>query len=171
MTTVPTPFITPAVVKPEWIDANGHMNVIYYMECFYFSSEIFFDYIGVKFGVRDSGNESAPESRSSLMTLASNIDYRGELLLAERLRTTTQLLDRDHNKVHLYFETWNAEKNTLSAVAEILFLYVDLEIRKGSNFQSFTMDRLAEVEHAHRVLGVPVYVGRRIGIRRENDCN
>ena len=30
MTEIPTPLeLPPATVKPEWIDFNGHMNVVY----------------------------------------------------------------------------------------------------------------------------------------------
>ena len=161
MAIAPTPFESPGVVRPEWIDANGHMNVIYYMQCFYQSSDAFFDFIGISFDYQLIG-------KTSIMTLGSNIDYRSELLRGERLSTTSRLLDWDHSKVHLYFETWNSEHDRLAANAEILFLYVNLQSRKSEKFQVDTREKLAEVHSAHRRLETPATINRSLGIRRKD---
>ena len=44
---IPAPFTgATAVVLPEWIDYNGHMNVGYYHVAFDVASEPFFEFLG-----------------------------------------------------------------------------------------------------------------------------
>ena len=47
MTTVAPIAIHTDVVRPEWIDYNGHMNVAYYMLAFDMATDAFFDHIGL----------------------------------------------------------------------------------------------------------------------------
>ena len=52
--TLPTPFSTAgAVVRPEWIDYNGHMNVGYYHVAFDVAADVFFEFLGLDPGFRE----------------------------------------------------------------------------------------------------------------------
>src|SRR5688572_17497618 len=35
------------VVRPEWIDANGHLNMGYYVVVFDFATDAFFEWVGI----------------------------------------------------------------------------------------------------------------------------
>ena len=156
---VPTPFERFAVVEPEWIDSNGHMNVRRYMDVFYSASNAVFEYIGMRF-------DPVENRGSSIMTLGVNIDYLGELLLGEKIATSVQLLDSDHSKTHLYFETCKVESRQLSARGAILFIHVDMNSRKSHSFSPAMQEKLQDVMQAHRVLDFPEHANRQLGIRR-----
>ena len=57
--TIPAPLeIYRAVVEPDWIDYNGHMNVAYYVLVFDRATDAFLDYIGLDDALRAAAGSS-----------------------------------------------------------------------------------------------------------------
>ncbi len=129
------------------------------MDVFYNCANSVFEYIGMRF-------DPVENRDNSIMTLGLNIDYTGELLLGEKIVTSAQLLDTDHSKVHLYFETHKEQSRQLSARGAILFIHVDLNSRKSQSFAPAMQERLKALAQAHQVLGEPEHANRQLGIRR-----
>ena len=55
MKIVPTPYLGQSVVKNEWIDANGHMNVGHYLSAFDDGSCTMFDELGLGWDYTEEG--------------------------------------------------------------------------------------------------------------------
>jgi acyl-CoA thioester hydrolase len=142
-----------AVVLPEWIDYNGHMNVAYYLLAFDHATDLFFDHLGL---------DAAHRAATGGSTFAGDIHltYQRELREGDGLRITTQLLGFDDKRLRFFQRMYHAEEGFLAATMEGLALYVDLARRKVAPFPAGTLARLAAVFAAHRDLPLPPEAGR-----------
>ena len=142
-----------AVVLPQWIDYNGHMNVAYYLLAFDHATDTFFDHLGL---------DTAHREATGGTTFAADIHltYQREVREGDPLRITTQLLGFDDKRLRFFQHMYHAEEGFLSATMESLSLYVDLNCRKVTPFPAAVRNRLAAVFAAHRDLPLPPEAGR-----------
>ena len=148
------------VVRPEWIDYNGHMNVAYYLLAFDQATDVFFDHIGLDQAYKSDAN-------STTFALDINISYLGEVLEGDPLRFTTQLLDADEKRLHFFHNMYHAEKGYLAATNEILSVHISLETRRVAPMRDDLWRRIDALLNCHKTLPTPKQVGRPIGIRRK----
>ena len=147
------------IVRPEYIDWNGHMNVAYYMLVFDHATDELFDYVGLDEAYRR-------ERGFTTFTLEGQITYQREVLEGDPLRITTQLLDVDHKRAHYFHRMYHAEEGYLAATNELLSLHVDNRKRRSAPFPDDIHARWAELHAAHADLPRPQEAGRPMGIRR-----
>jgi acyl-CoA thioester hydrolase len=142
-----------AVVLPEWIDYNGHMNVAYYLLAFDHASDAFFDYLGLDAAHREATGGS---------TFAADIHltYQREVHEGDPLRFTSQLLGFDDKRLRFFQSMYHAADGYLAATMEGLTLYVDLARRRVTPFPEEIITRLEAVFTAHRSLPLPPEAGR-----------
>ncbi len=145
------------VVRPEWIDDNGHLNMGYYMVAFDLATDTWLDHIGL------TASERA-RSGVTTFTLESHVNYLRELREAAPLRFTTRLLAFDKKRIHYIHEMYHAEEGFLAATNELMSLHVNLATRRGAPMSEDVLARLADVLSLHETLPVPPQVGRRIGL-------
>src|ERR1700737_4208275 len=89
--TIPAPFDQyEGEVLPEWIDANGHMNLAYYVALFDYATAALFEAIGIGREYKDATNHG------TFVAETHNL-YERELLVGERVRVATQILGGDSN--------------------------------------------------------------------------
>ena len=155
--------ILDAVVLPEWIDYNGHMNVGYYNVAFDKATDGLFDHL-------DMGIDYVKRENKSFFTLQTNVHYLGEVLEGTRLRYTVQLLDHDDKRVHAYFEMFNADEGYLSAISEQMMVHVDLETRRSAAMPPDLLARVETLFEAHRRLPRPERAGQGMAIRRRQQA-
>ena len=163
----PAPFPTPftgatAVVKPEYIDHNGHMNVGYYHVIFDEAAGPFFRAFGL-----------TPEFRarhgSSTFALESHLHFVREVHVGDPLRFEARLLDFDHKRIHFYQEMFHATEGWLAATYETLSVHVSMATRRTAPMPQALADQLARVLEAHRALPRPWQVGHVISARPVRD--
>jgi acyl-CoA thioester hydrolase len=153
-------FTTTAVVEPEWIDYNGHMNMGYYLVAFdQVATDGYYDYLGI-------GVEHKKEVGKSTFSLAANIDFIAELMHGAPLRFTTQLVDFDHKRLHFFHSLYHADEGYLAAVNENLGMYIDMSTRRSTAFSETQLERFQRELELSAAHGKPEGVGRRLGIRR-----
>jgi len=142
-----------AVVLPEWIDYNGHMNVAYYLLAFDHATDAFFDHLGLDTAHREATGGS---------TFAGEIHltYQREVHEGDPLRITTQLLGFDDKRLRFFHRMYHGGEGFLSATMEALALYVDLGRRRVSAFPPEIRAHLTEVFAAHSELPLPPEAGR-----------
>ena len=145
-------------IRPEWTDANGHMNVAYYVLAFDRATDAFYDALGI-------GWPYLERDRKSLFTLAMNVDYVREVFADSTVRIESRLLDYDHKRVHYFHAMHDAREGWLAATNELVAMHVDMASRRSAPFAHGTQDRLAAMRAAHAALPLPVQVGRKLGIR------
>ena len=145
-------------VEPGWVDYNGHMNVAYYLLAFDHATDAFLDHIGMDAGHRES-------TGGTIFVLEAHVTYERELAAGDPLEFTTQVLDVDERRVHLFHAMYHGGRGELAATNELLALHVDLATRRAAPFADGVAERLDDLASAHAPLGRPAQAGRAIGLR------
>ena len=158
MKIVPTPYLGQSVVKNEWIDANGHMNVGHYLSAFDDGSCAMFDELGL-------GWDYTEEGKGTIFIMSSSLDYLQELLEGDELKISTWLITFDKRRVHIFQELFHAEKGFLAARAEFMFAHVCLKTRKASDMPEDALQRLSEIESEHKLHLNSKFIGREISLK------
>src|SRR5665213_2371647 len=92
---------TEGSVLPEWIDANGHMNLAYYVVLFDLATDAIYDAIGVGQAYRDT-------TGGSTFTAETHTLYEREVRVGERVRITSHVLGVDAKRLHYFHEMFHA---------------------------------------------------------------
>ena len=156
--TIPLPYPGISRVRPEWEDANGHMNMAHYVSAFDDGSCPMFDYLGLGWDYTKAGT-------SSIFVASSNIDYRRELVAGDDLTMGTVLLGFDNRRIQIYQELYHASANYLAAQAEFMFVHVSLTTRKMCDIPDESLDKLEIVYDIHKHYEQRGFIGRKISLR------
>jgi acyl-CoA thioester hydrolase len=148
---------TEGSVLPEWIDANDHMNLAYYVLLFDQATDTIYDALGVGQAYRDA-------SGNSTFTAEAHTLYERELRVGERVRITTRLLGADAKRLHYFHEMFHAEGGHRVAAQELLALHIDLRVRRTTPFAPELLERIQRVVRAQAGDPLPAGVGRRIAM-------
>src|SRR5262249_40688038 len=142
-------------VLPEWIDLNGHLNLAYYTVLFDYATDLLFDALGL-------GREYRELTRNGTFVAATHNLYERELLVGERVRVATQILEVDDKRLHLAHEMFRLDTGERAAMQELLYLHVSLLARRVSPFPPDQKARVDAAATAHPALPRPAWVGHRI---------
>ena len=116
----PTPFDRyRGEVLPAWIDANGHMNLAYYIVLFDCATDALFDAIGIGLSYKDATNHG------TFVVETHNL-YERELLVGEQVRVATQILGTDSKRLHLAHEMFSLASGERAATQELMYVHIDL---------------------------------------------
>jgi acyl-CoA thioester hydrolase len=148
---------TRIIVRPEWIDYNGHMNVAFYVKAF----DEALDEVYVLLGL---DGETVQRTRISTFTAEMHITYQREVRAGDRLRITSQLVDFDAKRMHFIQCMYHAEEGFLAATDEWLIMCVDLDRRRAARLTEPLRAFLAEIKRAHASLPLPPEAGRRVSL-------
>ena len=133
-------FLTTEKIINDWTDYNNHMNLSYYILVFDRGAEIMLS----KFKM---GEHSAKTTKKSTMAVETYTSYNNEVKEGDEVDIYLSYCGHDKKRVLLKFEMYDKVKNTLSSTTEVLYLYVDLNIRKVSEFEKekiIIMDQFIE---------------------------
>jgi acyl-CoA thioester hydrolase len=145
------------VVRPEWIDHNGHMNMGYYLLVFDLATDAFLSHCGL----------DADHRRTHGVTtfcLEAHVTYDREVRSGDPLRFTTRLLGWDAKRLHYFHEMHHAAQGYLAATNELMTLHVSASTRRAAPMAIAVQERLAALQSAHDALPRPSRAGRRIGL-------
>lgn len=145
------------IIRPEWIDYNGHMNVAYYTLVFDHAVDALFEHIGLGAGYRDAGS-------GSTFAAEQHVTYNREVVEGDEVRIETRLVGFDEKRIHHYHEMFHAADGYLAATTEFLSLHVDLATRRVGPMPAEIMDRLAPLHAAHAALPPADNIGRMIKV-------
>jgi acyl-CoA thioester hydrolase len=98
--------------------------------------------------------------------LETHVTYDRELRDGAPLRFTSQLLDRDAKKVHLYHEMFHADQGYLAATNEVIVMNIDYATRRSAPWPAPVAERLDMLWQAHRQLARPRNAGRVMSLTR-----
>jgi acyl-CoA thioester hydrolase len=148
------------VVRPEWIDPNGHMNLGYYLVAFDLATDEFCRQVGVDW-------DYTRHKLGMSFVLEAHLTYEHEVRAGARLRYTTQLLDHDAKRMHIFHCMYHAEEGWLAATNELMMMHIDYQARRSAPWRPETLERLDALAATHKALPRPEQAGRVIGIRRK----
>jgi len=147
-------------VLPEWIDANGHMNLAYYVVLFDQATDLLYDTLGVGQAYRDA-------TGFSTFTAETHTLYERELLVGEKVRVKPYLLGADEKRLHYFHEMFHARGGHRVATQELLALHIDLGIRRVAPFPADVRARLQAAVRERGDAPLPSGVGRRIAMPQQ----
>jgi acyl-CoA thioester hydrolase len=133
---------TQKIIK-EWTDYNGHMNLSYYILIFDMGAEVILS----KFKM---GEHSAKTTKKSTMVVETHTTYNQEVKEGDEVDVVLSHFDHDNKRLHYKLEMYDKAKNTLSATTEVLSLYIDLNIRKVSEFEKEKLIIMGEFINKHK---------------------
>ena len=147
------------IVKDEWIDYNGHLNMAFYNVLFDKGVDFFYDMIGV-------GKEYTQSGVGSVFTLEVHLQYLQELNLHDRVRVHLQLLDFDEKRLHFFEHMFHAEKGYLAATSEQMAIHVNMKTRKSASFSTDALEKIGDLHENHRSVPLPKAAGKSIGLKK-----
>lgn len=156
--TIPAPFDTYRdLVRPEWIDNNGHMNMAYYVLVFDDATDAWFDWVGL-------GRAHRQAHPITTFCLEAHVTYHREVREGDALRLTTRLLGYDAKRLHYFHEMYHATERYLVATNELMSLHVSQLTRRATPMTAAILGRLAQIQAVHDRLPRPPQVGRIMGL-------
>ena len=132
--------LTTKKIINEWTDYNNHMNLSFYIMIFDMGAE----QILSKFQM---GEESAKSTKKSTMVVETHTTYNNEVKENDDVEVHLSYFDHDKKRIQYKLEMYEKSKNVLSSTTEVLALYIDLNIRKVSEFEKekvMIMDQFIE---------------------------
>ncbi len=144
-------------VRPEWIDYNGHLNLAYYIVAFDQGVDKAFDRIGIGLDYR---------KQDELGTFAAETHtlYEREVKDGDPLRVLCHVLAVDEKRMHMFLEMFHATGGFRAAAQEIMYLHVDLKIRKVAPWPAYIRARIDPLAAYCATLPTPPGIGRRIAM-------
>ena len=117
---------TEKVIK-EWTDYNAHLNVAFYVHIFDIAADVMLDNFNM-------GGISAKKNKKTTFVAEMHTIYKQEVKLGEEVETHVTFVDHDKKRIHYRLSMFHKEKKYLAATNEVLSLYVDLNLRKVTEF-------------------------------------
>lgn len=151
--------VADGIVKPEWIDANEHMNVAYYVLAFDMGVDVLWGDFGITTEYIESG-------AGSTFAVESHITYQRELMADDPYFVTSQLLAYDDKRIHQFQRLYHAEELFLAATAEWMNLHVDIQKRRVCPWPPSILEKLGAFAHGQEDQEYPQEAGRQMGISK-----
>lgn len=148
------------VVKADWCDYNGHMNVAYYTLAFENAAFEVQEII-------DFGERYVTQERCSLFTTKGSYTYLQELSVGAPLFIDYLILDYAPKLFHVLMQMYHAEDGFMAAYTEQIMMHVDLDERRTI---AFAQDKLQLIEsycRGHSGLERPRGLGEAVGIKKK----
>ncbi|MDX6309773.1 MAG: acyl-CoA thioester hydrolase [Nocardioidaceae bacterium] len=147
------------MVRPEWLDYNGHMHDASYAIALSEANEELF-------AVLDLSEEYRKATHASLYTIECFIRFLAESSLGQTLTATTMLVGAERKLVRLFTELWR-DDGQLAATGEFLYLHVDTLSGATSEIPQPQLAGLRRMLSMHSTLARPDQLGRGVGAARD----
>ena len=133
-----------------------------YLQAMGDASDALFRHIGIDEAYRAGGR--------SFYTVETHLNNLGEVGGGEPLAFTTQVLDLDEKRLHIFHAMYQgpggARNGSLLATGEQMLLHVDMSGPRAAPIAPEVYRALQAIREAHKDLAKPEHTGRSIGIRR-----
>src|SRR5262245_17349976 len=147
------------LILPEFIDANGHMNVGYYTLLFDRALDLPWARLRIY-------SQQILASGYSTFALQSHLHYKRELRLGDALDFDILLLDYDAKRVHYLMRMLHRQERWVAATCEQLSICMNMNTRRSTAWPAAALADVAALHSAHQDRPRPAEVGQAIGIRR-----
>jgi carnitine 3-dehydrogenase len=144
-------------VRAEWVDYNGHMSDFLYGYVFGDAMDGIYRSVGIDDAARRGGR--------MFYTVESHVRHLGEAKSGEDLYATTQILDLDAKRLHVFHRLHRRRDDALIATGEQMHLHVDTTQPKAVPMDAGLRAKLEALRQAHAKLGVPPEARKPVGDR------
>jgi acyl-CoA thioester hydrolase len=153
------PVLVETTVTPDFIDANGHMDIRHYLELDAHGTTVVCEDIGIDDSYR-------AERRMGVFTAEHHLRYFSEMHEGEKISVHARVLARSGKAVHMTAFLLDRTHGRLANTLELVLVHVDMDTRRATPLPddiAAGFDRYiaqdAEVSWAAPVCGV-------MGVRR-----
>jgi len=144
-------------VPPEWVDYNGHVHESRYLQLFADATDALLGVLGIDAGYLADGG--------SYFTVETHLSHLRQLVAGDRVHVTTQVLDADDKRLHVFHVLLRDREAEPLATAEQMLLHVDTASGRAAPSREPVRERVAELARCHEALPRPERAGRSVGTR------
>jgi carnitine 3-dehydrogenase len=144
-------------VPADWVDYNGHVHESRYLQLFADANDALLAEIGVDSAYLTSGG--------SYYTVETHLSHLRQLEAGDRVHVTTQILDSDDKRLHVFHVLLREGEDEPIATAEQMLLHVDTGSGRAAPAFEPVRGKVAELTQQHGSLPRPERAGRSIGVR------
>jgi carnitine 3-dehydrogenase len=144
-------------IPPEWVDYNGHVHESRYLQLFSDATDALLGDLGVDAGYLARAG--------SYFTVETHLSHLRQLEAGDSVHVTTQVLDSDEKRLHVFHVLFREGEIDPLATAEQMLLHVDTESGRAAPAREPVRGRVAELARRHGELPRPERAGRSIGVR------
>jgi carnitine 3-dehydrogenase len=144
-------------VPAEWVDYNGHVHESRYLQLFADANDALLAELGVDSAYLASGG--------SYFTVETHLSHLRQLEAGDRVHVTTQILDSDEKRLHVFHVLLREGEGEPIATAEQMLLHVDTASGRAAPAREPVRSKVAELTQQHGSLPRPERAGRSIGVR------
>jgi acyl-CoA thioester hydrolase len=147
------------IIRPDWLDYNGHLNEAYYLLVFSHATDALIDLIGMDDAWRRANG-------MTVYTLETHIRYLQEVGAGVEVQVDCRVLELDAKRLRLFHRMKRSGDAAMLATAEMLLVNIDTSGPRSAPWATpvrACLDRLQEL-HAHQPL--PDGAGRSISLER-----
>jgi len=134
------------VIPEEYIDAMGHMNVMWYTHLFGKATVALFAQVGMDRDYFQSG-------RGGTFALKEVTSYLIEVRFGEEVAVRSRVLGRSAKRLHVMHFMTKGHPEVLTTTHEFLCTHVDLKIRRSSPFPEPVAAAIDRLVASHSALG------------------
>ena len=122
-------YLKSQTIIKQWVDYNNHLNMAYYILVFDQAWEIMLEKIKM-------GADSAKNLKRSTMVVETHTQYISEVKENDEVDIMLTYFDHDKKRLHLKLEMIEKKTQKISATMEWISLYIDLNLRKVTEFEN-----------------------------------
>lgn len=134
-----------STVPEQYSDANGHMNIRWYIVLFDDAGDTLHNWMGVT-------PEYHAAHHTGTMDLEHHIHYLNEVLPGETVAVYVRLVGHSAKRLHYLMFLVNETRGNLAAIFECINAFADLEKRKTAPWPAETAARIAAATAEHHQL-------------------
>jgi acyl-CoA thioester hydrolase len=146
-------------VKPEWIDANDHMNSMHY-------KTITDGGMRALFAAGGLSRDTLQASNSSVFQLEMHICYEREMRLDDPFEVRSWLVGADGRRLHHFHEIVQTAAGFRAATVELMTVHIDRATRRTAPMPEAMQAAFRRLAAAHAQVPHPANVSRRIAMAR-----
>lgn len=129
------PVVVEHTIPPTWLDANGHMNMMYYTGLGNMSFDRFFKVLGIPF-------EHFRGRGRSFFALQQVLHYLNELREGDKVEVHSGLVGHDTKRIHFMYYVVNISTGKLASTDERISSYMDMATRRTTPFEPDIVEQL-----------------------------
>lgn len=140
------PITHEATIPESYLDAMGHMNVMWYTHLFGRAAVGVFKLAGMDWDYFE-------RHRAGTFALAQHFSYRKEVRVGETVTLRSRLLGRTEKKFHVMHFMTKGDESVLAATCEFLGAHIDMSTRRTAPFAAPIAENLDRLIAEHSALG------------------
>lgn len=146
-------------IPAEYMDLNGHMNVMYYTHVGNMALRSFFDSMGLHDKLFIPG-------RRGMFALRQVISYVNELREGEEIEVHSGLIGYDRKRIHFMHYIISLTHQRVAAYDERLAMYIDMSVRRSTEFEPEIVAQLEPLRQEHAATGWQPQISGAIQLRK-----